>query len=243
MPFIQLLEHIMRNFTFTFIIIAFLGCSEQTTEQEISDFEEELGQEEAQGLAEMVKHFERELLERYPNKSLDQVYELHLDYINKDQGLQFGDWAPATLKKDSIFRLYNENLLNEIWIKPDTVWVKDERLYKSYRGNMNPTGHRLPPFTDDIDSLIYFEQNTDIPNREGTFYKALERISKSNKIANWYYTIKREAGNIHSAVIAEALNDHQLDYYDLNEKISYEDYLVKRIILVETYTRTCSSKH
>ena len=236
-----MLEHIMRIFTFIFISILTFSCNERTTEQEIMAFEEELGQEEAQGFAEMVEHFERDLLSRYPNKSLDQAYELHLNYTTEDQGLQFGDWAPATLKKDSIFRLYSKNLLNEIWIKPDTVWVKDERLYKSYRGNMNPTGHRLPPYTNDIDSLIYHERNTDIPNREGTFYKALERISNSNKIANWYYSLKREAGNIHPAVIAEALNNHKLDYYDLNKKISYDDYLVKRIILVETYTQTCSN--
>ncbi|WP_420315975.1 hypothetical protein [Ekhidna sp.] len=231
----------MRTFTFIIIIIVFFGCSERTTDQEIAAFEEELGQEEATALSKMVNHFEGELLAKYPNNSLDEAYEQHLNFIANDRGLELGEWVPAQLIKDSIFRSYSPTLLTEIWIQPDTVWIKDDRIFRSYRGDMNPSGHRIHQEAKDIDSLLYHERNTEIPNNRGTFMKALERISKSNKIANWYYWIKREAGSIHPAVIAEALNDKQLEYYDFNERISYDDYIVKRIILIETYTQTCQT--
>ena len=229
--------------TFILILITFLaGCGERTTEDEILTFEAELGKEEAEGLSKMVEHFENELLKRYPNKTLDESYQLHLDLIGNSNGLELGQWVPAQLKKDSIFGTYSKNLVSEIWIKPDSVWVRDSLLFVSYRGNMNPRGRKIYNDITDFDSLIYNQRNTESFNVRGRYLSAFKAISESNILANWYHDLHSNAGTLSPHITAQAFQNGKFEYYNLKAKINYNDYMVKRIILVETYTETCANR-
>jgi hypothetical protein len=197
-------------------------------------FEEELGDERSQELSEVVAHFDRELVEKYPNLTLEEAYEKHLNFVLKSDGLSIDKWLPAQLKKDSVFSFYSNDLIEEIWAKPDSVWISDSLLFRQYRGNRNPVGRKIRDRITNYDSLLYYERNTETFNSQGKYLKAIQRIANSNEIAEWYYELKSNAGSVSPTISAKAF---------LNSRVDVDDYLVKRIILIETYTRTCSSKH
>lgn len=212
------------------MVLILSGCGKQTTDSEIEAFEKELGYEISKGLTEVVDHFDKQLLNQHPNLSLQEAYKNHLNLIMKSDGLTIEKWVPAQIRKDSIFNLYSEGLAEEIWIKPDSVWVSDSFLFKSYRGNKKPRGRKIREGITNYDSLLYHQENTESFNFEGSYLKAFKTIANSNDIASWYYKMKSNAGSISPHIAAQAF---------LNSKVDLGDYLVKRIILIETYTQLC----
>jgi hypothetical protein len=226
----------MRTFTFIFIIIGICGCGERTTEQEITAFEQELGPQLSLELSNVIEHFERELNDRYSTSSTEQAYAEHLKFILASDGLTIDQWLPCQFRKDSIFRIYSAKLVDEIWIKPDSVWIQDSRIYTPYWDNSEPFGRKIQDWVTNYDSLIFTESNTENFNYRGKFLKAVQAISETNQLANWYYDIKSNAGTISPHISAQLILDNKN-----RNKISLEDYLVKRIILVETYAETCSN--
>jgi len=227
-----MLEHIMRISIILLFLIAniFVSCTERTTESEIVTFENELGIEESQGLTNVVAHFERQLLKRYPTSTLIEAYEKHLNCILNSDGLSITQWIPAQFKKDSIFSVYSNGLIKEIWIKPDSVWIADSLLFKQYRGNKNPTSRKIRDRITNYDSLVYYEQKTETFNSQGKYLNAIRVIRDSNEIAKWYYEMKSNAGTVSPHVTAQVL---------LNSRLELDDYLVKRIIIIEAFNETC----
>lgn len=215
------------------ITIIFVSCNERTTESEIVAFENELGYEESKELTKVVEHFETELLKRYQTSTYEEAYEEHLKCILNSDGLSMTEWLPAQIKKDSVFSIYSDRIIQEIWIKPDSVWISDSLLFKQYRGNKNPAGRKIQDRITNYDSLVYYEEKTENFNSQGKYLTAVQVIKNSNEIAEWYYEIKSNAGNVSPHVSAQVL---------LNSRIELDDYLVKRIILIETYNKTCSNK-
>jgi hypothetical protein len=225
----------MRNSILLLALIAniLVSCNERTTESEIVAFEKELGAEESKGLAKVVEHFERELLKRYQTSTVEEAYEKHLNFILESDGLSITQWLTSQIKKDSIFSIYSDGLIEEIWIKPDSVWISDSLLFKQYRGNKNPTGKKIRDWITNYDSLVYYEQKTENFNSHGNYLNAIQVIGDTNEIAEWYYEMKSNAGTVSPHVPAQVL---------LNSRVELDDYLVKRIILIETYNKTCSNK-
>lgn len=227
----------MRTFTLIFLILTFFGCGERTTKNEITDFESELGQQLSQALSDIIEHFERELYERYSTSSTRQAYAEHLKFILTSEDLTNEQLLPCQNKKDSIFQIYSEDLIDEIWVRPDTVWISDSRIYTPYWGNLETSGRNIQGWITNYDSLIYHERHTEDFNYKGKFLKAIHAISKTNNVAAWYYDIKFNAGTIGPQISAQLFLDN-----NNQNKISLDDYLVKRIILIETYTETCSNR-
>ncbi|MFY0601403.1 MAG: hypothetical protein JXR03_17140 [Cyclobacteriaceae bacterium] len=225
----------IRTFILILTILFLAGCGERTIDSEILAFENQLGKKEAVGLSKMVEHFETELLKKHPNKTLDEAYQIHLDFIANSNGSELGNRVLAQFRKDSIFGIYSKSLVSEIWIKPDSVWINDSLLYISYRGNLNPRGRKINYDITDFDSLLYTEKNTEAFNIKGRYLLAFKEISESNVLANWYYDLHSNAGTFSPHITAQAFQHRKFEYYNLRTKIDYSDYLVKRIILVETY--------
>ena len=61
----------------------------------------------------------------------------------------------------------------------------------------------------------------------GKFLQAIESVNNTDEVARWYYNLKSNAGTTSANVIAQRF---------LQEDIDLSNYLVKRIILIETFT-------
>jgi hypothetical protein len=228
-----LIGKLVRNYFSQFLVvfIVLVGCKERTTETEINKFEKELGLEVADGLTKVVVYFDNLLLNKYPDLALEKAYEKHLEFIMEAEVLSINEWLQAQFRKDSIFNLYSNNLIEEIWIQPDSVWVRDSKLLKVYRGKSSASEREIRDRIKNYDSLVYFEQNVETFNIRGKYLGAFQKIAESNEIAEWYYDMKYHAGSISPHITAQTF---------LNSRVDLDDYLVKRIILIETFTNFIS---
>ena len=112
------------------------------------------------------------------------------------------------------------------------MWVSDSLLFKRYRGNKNAIGTKIHDRITNYDSLVYYEQKTENFNSQGNYLNAIQVIRESNEIAEWYYEMKTNAGTVSQRITAQVF---------LNSRVELDDYLVKRLILIETYTEKFSS--
>lgn len=219
----------MRNSLFYFLMLTVIlvGCYERTSEAEIKRFEKELGQKTSLALTQVIEDFDKRIQNQYPDLSLKDAYEKYLNFI-VDSSYQLSSRTVflSQLRKDSIFNCYDDRLVEEIWMKPDSVWIYKDLLFESYRGNKNPKGKKIWNRITNYDSLIYFKQNTGSFDYQGKYLKAIQSISNSNEIAKWYYDTKTAAGTISPHISAQLF---------LNSRVELDDYLVKQIIVIETY--------
>jgi len=218
--------HSMNKLIILLISIISFSCGNQSENGAIQTFESILGKEKSDGLTQVVDHFESEILDKYETISLEEAYKKYLTNIVESNFVTVEEWLPVQYKRDSIFDLCKCGLVDEVWMKPDTIWVKNDRLYISYFSNPEDIEFGRKIRTTNIDSLISREKNTSIANLRGLVHKAFGAISETNELTYWYYDTRNMAGDFSRQITANLM---------LKNNIDYNDYFVKRIIVIETY--------
>ena len=221
----------MKNLGGFFLLLLLYGCSEHTTNSEITSFENVLGKDHSEELTKILEFFDRSLVDKFGTVSTKDAYELHLKGVYNSAAMQPAIWLKSQLKRDSLFRAYSSSLLEEIWKKPDTVWIQDSRIYWTYPNSKNISERKIFKNENDRDSLISAKSELEVFNINGSFIRAIKEISGTNEVAEWYYAVKNSASEISPYLTAQVF---------LNSRVNLDDYLIKRIILIETAIKTYS---
>ncbi|GHC65789.1 hypothetical protein [Ulvibacter litoralis] len=232
----------MKSIKIVILFLIFWSCSK---DKYVTDFDETLGPENSQTLTELVTDFETDFLKRqYPKLKTENAYEQFLTELRDGKT---EDWKKISEKARKIFK--SSDLKNEIYRYPDSVWIVEnssldkkedslELLYspvpyiKSRYKYDNPDGtfeylysRNYPNILSnmDTDSIIKSEMKTPEFNTIGKYIQAIYQIKERDTFFNNFYRQKQN-GFIRPETLAKVI---------LYQKVDLNDYLVKRIIVLE----------
>ncbi len=211
-----------------------LGCNNKVDQATIDKFESILGENNSKALSDLVLTFENEIQSKYETESLEEAYKLYLKDVIIRPEITTSEWLKQSHKRDSIFQKLQCDLFTEIWMKPDSIWIENDFTNTAYyvinANNLEydtliskSTMHNR---TDNIDSLISNGKKVADFNPIGKYIKAFKEIENASKFTKWYFQIKVDAGLMSPYITANAM---------LEDKADFNDYIIKRIIVIETY--------
>ena len=216
-------------------ILILTACNNQKYNQRIEQFENYLGSEKSAVLTKKVESFERFLSMNFKNQTIEENY---IDFL---RNIAFGDYENIDWKFEQNNRKELERiselhrLRQEIWTKPDSVWINDtvliclsyyitnsdtqELFYKNYHPKYR--NKKL-----NLDSTINAEKRIMRFNLNGKFYKGLGIIKDSDSTIIAYLDNRNSTGSLPPSIIANGFLERNTDFLD---------YFVKRIIMIQFY--------
>jgi len=224
----------MRNITLTIIVLILLGCNDKADQKTIDKFESILGTDNSSALTDLVMTFENDIRAKYETELLEDAYKLYLnDVINRPE-ITSSEWLEQLHHRDSIFSSCQCDLFSEIWMKPDSIWIDNGWTNTAYyviraddfKYDTMISKSTIHSRVDNIDSLISNKKKVPNFNPVGKYISAFDAIENTNKYTEWYVDTKNAAGLISPHITANLM---------LKNKADYNDYLIKRIIVIETY--------
>ena len=239
------LANILKFVRFIKIIILFLTFCSCSKDKYVTDFETTLGSENSEILTDLVADFETNFLKKqYPKLKTENAYEKFLTELREEKSK---GWYQDSDNAKQKFKL--SSLKNEVYRYPDSVWVvknssldKNEDSFvilfsstpyiKSRYKYINPDGSfeysysrsylNVLPNTD-FDSIIALKMTTPKFNSTGKYIQALSQIKEKDTFFKNFYR-QKDYGYINPVTLANLV---------LKEKVDLNDYLVKRIIVLE----------
>ena len=197
-----------------------------------------LGAENSKILTELVADFETDFLKRqYPKLKTENAYEKFLTELRDNKT---ADWKK--ISENSRTKFANSELKDEIYRYPDSVWIekdtskmtiKLQAVVKSRFKYINDDGSieylenesYQPPIKDlDINWVLEREKNSPRFNSTGKYLQALYQIKDRDTFFKNFYEQKEAIGHINPETLANVM---------LQENVDLNDYLIKRIIVLE----------
>lgn len=225
------------KFIKTFIIlILFFSCSNK---EQISEFENILGDENSKILTYLVNDFENDFLKKqYSNLDTPKAYRQFLTEMKNDG--QTADLSKISEESKLLFE--QSNLRLEIYSIPDSIWIERESnnsavtkiRYKYLTSNgdfhfSTSESHFNYKGNSNKDSIINIRKNWVRMNYEGRYKKAFEKVFQKTGFVKEYIDVMDSSGGSNPASFV---------YRILETNIDYNDYFIKRLILTEmVYTR------
>ena len=234
---------ILILFIFLLLIIS---CADKKSENQASEFDKVLGIENIATLDFLISDFENDFLKRqYPNLDTENAYRQFLTEL-RDEKTE--NWKSISEKARNKFKASDLRL--EMYEFPDSVWIlknstfdkieSDSLLFldspfpyiKSRYKYTNPDGTTEYSYSRrsgekisevDYDSIINREMNSPSFNYIGKYLQALYKIKERDTFFKKFYK-QKEHGFIRPKILAKVMLE---EYVDLN------DYIVKRIIVLE----------
>ncbi len=215
-------------------LIVLTACHNQNVDPRIETFESFLGEDNSELLSEKVKSFELFLKMNFNDLSIEKAYLKYLKSI-EDGEFEYAYWKYDGTGYTEINKLIEESgLRREIWLKPDTVWIVDGKLYYEYtyfdsKDTFLTQGNSLFPEDDLIvnqDSIIKTEKQPSTFNINGKYIRGLELVKDNDSAIITYIDNKHALINVAPTIVAG-----ELLYY----KADFSDYFIKRIIAIELY--------
>ena len=117
----------MKKLYLIIILVLTLNCSQKKTDKRIAEFESILGERQTKALDNLVLDFEKNLIEIYPNLTIEKVYcqyliDIKSDTITKWKKFQFQS-------KKTTVEYYKSGLHDEIY-KKDSTFLEANNLGK-----------------------------------------------------------------------------------------------------------------
>ena len=213
------------------VLIFQTGCHNSTSRSDIEKFETAFGEENSIGLSLMVQEFEKTLLQRHKTSSVSKAYQAHLESIQNID--VFEDWLDYQQRRDSFFISVGRLEPDEFWFKPDTVELVNGHIVEKYYHTNSITGELTRASRSETlrvyqnpDSVMNLSRQIRKFNMIGKWMYGLTSIEDPTHFVAEYIDAKEAAGDISLRIDANAF---------LHYKPDYNDYMVKRIILVETF--------
>lgn len=208
------------------------SCS--SSKKSISEFEQVLGAQNSADLTNIVDYFENQVLDKnFDSKSLPDKYRsLTRDCFEKG--------AIELMKNQELdFRQFKKTQVwNEVFSQVDSTWMNEDgglsvRLVYNSKDGVQENGIRGLPknYVDNSDSLRTVALQWEYLNHRGAFIKALERVKDQNPLINAYYNKKITDGDLDSRLFCDMI---------LSLKPDFNDYLVKRILIIELINKYVS---
>lgn len=228
----------LRSLLFAMLLLAVWGCS-NGTDTFITDFETTLGQENSRLLTELVSDFENDFLKRqYPNIEIDSAYKKLMRELRDGQT---DYWEKIFAKSRNAFEM--SSLKSEIYMYPDSVWIEKDTAKMIIKSNQpvvksrfkfvgldgtityNEAESSLPPMEyADLAWLLKRQKESPEFNTQGKYIQALYKLKDRDAFFRKFYDRKSSMGFLASEALASAL---------LYENVDFNDYLIKRIIMLE----------
>jgi hypothetical protein len=224
----------MRFILLLIASLVLLGCNNKVDQATIDKFESILGENNSKALSDLVLTFENEIQSKYETESVEEAYKLYLNDVINSHEMTSSKWLTHLHQRDSIFNRYQCDLSAEIWMKPDSIWIDSNwtniAYYVTRADNFEYdtiiSQHPIYTSVDNIDSLILGSKKLIEFNHFGKYIKAFKEIENANKFTKWYVQIKVAAGIMSPHITADVM---------LEDKADFNDYIIKRIIVIETY--------
>jgi hypothetical protein len=214
------------------LLISIVTCR-PTNRSVIHKFDKALGERYSDALNQAVILFENELSFKYPASDITQSYKSFIaDAVTREGDFLY--YRFDTLFVNDLYNFLNDkNFVKEIWLTPTIVRVYEGELtsvYKYIDENNDTlivaeTSILLPlNGSENIDSLIKAEYNNVEYNHFGKYHRALKSIHPRDTILAHYIQAKEEYG-----ILPPYGRFYPFHYGNPD----YNDYFIKRIILIE----------
>ncbi len=218
--------------SFIFYSISVIG----QTENQISKFENVLGETNAETLTYLLSDFENSFLKKnFPKLSVEESYERLLKNIVQGKYNHLTVLSEKeNFSKEARNRFKNSQLKQELYYFRDSVWFEGEKLKAGfyYEKSNGTTEFRTVKILKkefmnkmDKDSLLQFL--LDSPREFKTYGKymnAINSVKNDDSFLENYYDSKETAGFLIPEILAKSMLDYKLDL---------SNYFYKRIILLE----------
>ncbi len=219
---------------FWILLFAFVLFSCSSNKKAISDFEQVLGAQNSADLTIIVDYFENRALDKK-----NDSYSLSNKYRSLTQDC-FEIGAIELLKDNELdFRQFQKTQVwNEMFSQVDSTWINaDGSLsvslrYNAQKGVLDNGTRGLPKkYVDNPDSLKVEALNWQFLNQRGRYMKALEKVKNHSSFIDEYYDQRIRVGDMDSRLFCEMILRHNPDF---------NDYLVKRILIIELINKYVS---
>lgn len=234
----------MKSIKIIILFLTFCSCSK---DKYVTDFETTLGAENSQTLTELVEDFETDFLKRqYPKLKTENAYEKFLIELRDGKT---SDWQKISKKGRENFK--SSNLKYELYRYPDSVWIVKNSSFDKKEDSLELLFNQTPYIKSrykyqnadetieylysrsypnilpemDFDSIVEMEMKTPEFNGIGKYIQALYQIKERDTFFKNFVDYKNAVGMTKPNIIAKVM---------LEEKVDLNDYLVKRIIVLET---------
>ena len=226
----------LKSLILTVLLLAVWSCS---NDKFVAEFESTLGNENSQFLTELVFDFENDFLKRqYPNLEIESAYKKLMLELRDGQ---IDDWKKISTKSRNKFE--KSLLKSEIYQYPDSVWVEKDTAEMTIKSKQPVIKSRFKYVS--IDGTIeYLEAESSIPpmeyadiawllkrqkespefNTSGKYFQALYKVKDRDEFFKKFYERKNSMGFIGAETLASVM---------LYENVDFNDYLIKRIIMLE----------
>ena len=244
----------MRNLILVILTIGFFvtSCSWlKLNDTDISSFEQTLSTENVSVLNLLAEKFDQMIYEKFPAKNFpdSSYYFFFKSFCNKDD--KYFEFIEDSIAFETLLKIANNNdFKNDIILIPDTMFLIDSNtLIRDYiyrDRNQNICGHildtfNLPPNPKNIDLLKidffrFLEDKGQLKlfNVFGDFYSGLEEVKDRNEFITGYIDFKKNVFSYSGIKRPNGFIDPEtLSCSLINDKISLNDYFVKRIFIVE----------
>ena len=224
----------MKNHIIILGVLVLITYRPLCQESRIDTFEEFLGHEYSELLTKRVESVDQFIRDNFYEHGLSEGYRKYLKTIESGE-FKRSDWDYSNTGIDSLNALFEKSgLWEEIYEKPDTVWIEGDKLHfkTTYFDGKDTLVGEGYTFGQDIghisnvDSLIQQEMNNLTFNLYGKFFRGLDLVQAPDSTIISYVDAKQAAGNISPEIIASAL---------LKMDANLSDYFVKRIIAIELF--------
>jgi hypothetical protein len=230
---------------FIFLLLI-ISCEDKKSESQTSEFDKVLGSENVATLNFLVSDFENDFLKRqYPNLKTEDAYRKFLTEL-RDKKTE----NRKSISENARKKFKASDLRLEMYEFPDSVWIlknstfdkieSDSLLFldssipyvKSRYKYTNPDGTTEYNYSRsyggnieeiDYDSIINREMKSPSFNGIGKYIQALYQIKERDTFFKNFYK-QKEYGFIRAETLAKVM---------LEENVDLNDYLVKRIIVLE----------
>ncbi|MET2985206.1 serine hydrolase domain-containing protein [Aureibaculum conchae] len=205
-------------------------CETEHLDKRITKFEEVLGKTNSKTLTFLVRDFENNYLKsNYPNSSIQEAYKEYLSDIKQGNS----NYAHNTTKEAQV-KFKNSQLRKDLYYVPDSIWIEgdvvkekvlfwnnvDKPYYSVNESYIMKTRMHLTN-----DSIIKYRlKNLNRFRIYGKYMNALRAIKNKDQMVKHYVQDKEAFGFISHKILAE---------WFLELKLDYNDYIYKRIIILE----------
>lgn len=115
--------------TLVYLFLAMLlgtSCQRSTEELRIVQFENHLGKEKSTVLSKKVIDFEVFLTNNFSDNSVTEAYKKYLEIIVREENKNTNWNYAGTNRKEINSKFESSGLREEIFLKPDSVWLDNE---------------------------------------------------------------------------------------------------------------------
>jgi hypothetical protein len=170
----------------------------------------------------------------FSGNSKTEAYQKYLKVIVSGEAKSMSWNYDGMNREETNSQFESSGLREEIFLKPDSVWINTESLKINYCYNQEwvlnefITESLLIGFdiSQNPDSIIKAKYEERKFNPYGKYLTGLKMIENTNAFLTKYIQMKETAGDISKNILANEL---------LKSNPDFSDYFIKRIIVVEFY--------